>query len=165
MTIELKKAVLERLKRQGKLRRISIDEVKEHCTPESGWIAVQGLVYDITAHVKQHPGWKCGCATSELMAILRCLGKQAPAVLKSNRELFHSDSKWPFEFFYAGTDCTDEFLEIHSAHAIQRLQLFMIGELVGNKGGSGGEIFSEYKELNSTAVDSCISFSKNLCKR
>lgn len=75
MTIELKKVVHERLRRRGKLRRISQDELKEKCTPENGWIAVQGLVYDITPHIKQHPGWKCGCATSELMAILRCLGE------------------------------------------------------------------------------------------
>jgi hypothetical protein len=29
-----------------------------------------------------------------------------------------------------GTDCTEEFLAIHSQHAMQRLQPYMIGELV-----------------------------------
>jgi len=29
-----------------------------------------------------------------------------------------------------GTDCTEEFMEIHSLHAMQKLQPYMIGELV-----------------------------------
>lgn len=31
-------------------------------------------VFDITHHVLTHPGWTSGCATSQLLAILRTLG-------------------------------------------------------------------------------------------
>lgn len=33
-----------------------------------------GQVYDITPHVQAHAGWTSGCATSQLLAILRTLG-------------------------------------------------------------------------------------------
>ena len=71
----LRKVVTDRLRKQGKLRKISEDELAAHNAPESGWIAVDGAVYDITVHVLHHSGWNCGCAVSELMAILRCLGE------------------------------------------------------------------------------------------
>jgi Cytochrome b5-like Heme/Steroid binding domain len=74
MTTSLKDSVRERLRKRGKLRKVTLQDLALHSIPESGWIAVQGLVYDITEHVKRHAGWKCGCAVSELMAILRCLG-------------------------------------------------------------------------------------------
>jgi hypothetical protein len=77
MTISLKEMVRERLKKQGKLRKITLEDLALNSTPDNGWIAVQGIVYDITEHVKRHAGWKCGCAVSELMAILRCLGKKS----------------------------------------------------------------------------------------
>ena len=60
-------------------------------------------VYDITAHVLEHPGWKCGCATSQLLAILRTLG----------------------------TDCSEEVNMVHSQRALLQLQPYMIGILVG----------------------------------
>lgn len=75
MTIDLSAAIRDRLQKAGKLRRITAGELQSHSSPDDGWIAVQGAVYDITAHVQKHPGWKCGCAVSELMAILRTLGE------------------------------------------------------------------------------------------
>jgi hypothetical protein len=75
MTIELREAVRERLRKQGKLRKITLADLALNSTSESAWICVDGLIYSITEHVKRHAGWKCGCAVSELMAILRCLGK------------------------------------------------------------------------------------------
>lgn len=75
MTIVLRERVHERLKKQGKLRKITLEDLALHSTAEKAWISVQGAVYDITEHVKRHAGWKCGCAVSELIAILRCLGK------------------------------------------------------------------------------------------
>ncbi len=65
----------DRLLKAGKLHKISAAELAAHSSPDDGWIAVQGAVYDITIHIQRHPGWKCGCAVSELMAILRTLGE------------------------------------------------------------------------------------------
>lgn len=41
---------------KGNLKCISYDEVKEHNNKDSGWIVVDGYVYDITAHVINHKG-------------------------------------------------------------------------------------------------------------
>jgi nitrate reductase (NAD(P)H) len=84
---------------KGELRSIALEEVKMHCTKESGWIIVDGYVYDITSHVINHAGWTCGCAVSTLGAILRTLG----------------------------TDCTDEVFASHSDFALESIQYFMIG--------------------------------------
>lgn len=59
-------------------------------------------VYDITAHIDNHPGWTGGIST--VLAIMRTLG----------------------------TDCTDEFHEVHPTNGDGRRQLpgFYIGDLV-----------------------------------
>lgn len=38
------------------MRRISIDEVQEHCSEASCWTVVEGNVYDITTYLPSHPG-------------------------------------------------------------------------------------------------------------
>ena len=80
-------------------------EVKLNNHKDSGWIVVDGRVYDITQHVLEHDGWTCGCSTSTLYAILRTLG----------------------------TNCTDEVYEVHSEHALKMIQGYMIGVLVDDK--------------------------------
>lgn len=87
------------LTEKGGLKLISLEELKLHNTKESGWIMVDGYVYDITHHVINHSGWTCGCAVSTLQAILRTLG----------------------------TECTDEVLTSHSDSALEVIQHFMIG--------------------------------------
>lgn len=70
----LSAALMARLVAQGRWQRITMAEVEQHASKDSGWIVVDGLVYDITHHVLSHPGWTCGCAVSTLSAILRTLG-------------------------------------------------------------------------------------------
>merc|ERR1719424_1338624 len=36
-------------------RRISIDELEQHKTDDDLWIAIDGLVYDVTSYFKMHP--------------------------------------------------------------------------------------------------------------
>ena len=90
------------LEKKGKMAIVSSDELRLHNNKDDGWIAVSGYVYNITEHVKNHPGWYCGCASSTLTAILRTLG----------------------------TDCTDEVLSVHSNEALIQLQGYMIGYYV-----------------------------------
>ena len=99
--IELRGKRADILIHKGDLKSFSIEEVAKHNVKESGWIVVDGYVYDITLHVIIHAGWTCGCAVSTLGAILRTLG----------------------------TDCTDEVLTSHSDTALESMQYFLIGTL------------------------------------
>lgn len=85
----------------GRLRRYTLADVARHNTKDDAWVAVDGRVFDITHHVATHPGWTSGCATSQLLAILRTLG----------------------------TDCTEEVLTVHSAKALAKFAPFLIGVL------------------------------------
>ncbi|KEP66015.1 UNVERIFIED_CONTAM: cytochrome b5 family heme/steroid binding domain-containing protein [Hammondia hammondi] len=40
----------------GALRRISLEELSRHCTREDLWVALDGVVYDISSYVSFHPG-------------------------------------------------------------------------------------------------------------
>ena len=102
-TYEVVSGVISKgLGKKGKLIPISSEELRIHNNKDDGWIAVNGYVYNITDHVKNHPGWYCGCASSTLSAILRTLG----------------------------TDCTAEVLSVHSNDALIQLQGYMIGYYV-----------------------------------
>ncbi|KAL4426168.1 hypothetical protein ABPG77_007450 [Micractinium sp. CCAP 211/92] len=90
-----------RLQRSGRLRRYTLAEVARHDRKDDAWVAVDGKVFDITHHVLTHPGWTSGCATSQLLAILRTLG----------------------------TDCTEEVLSVHSAKALAQFAPYLIGVL------------------------------------
>ena len=79
----------------------SLTEVATHKTSDDGWIVIHGSVYNITNFIKHHPGWNRGGQTSTVLAIMRTLG----------------------------TDCSEEFDSIHSAHAQRQLQLYRIGSL------------------------------------
>lgn len=96
---DLREKRIQLLQQKDDMKLISLEEVKQHNTKESGWIIVDGYVYDISQHVINHAGWTCGCAVSTLGAILRTLG----------------------------TDCTDEVLTSHSDTALESIQYFLIG--------------------------------------
>lgn len=49
------------------LRKISMAELKKHNKPEDGWIAIKGLVLDVTKWINIHPGGR--------KAVIRGLGK------------------------------------------------------------------------------------------
>jgi cytochrome b involved in lipid metabolism len=100
----------QRHSRHAKPRRISLSEVAQHSTKESGWIAVNGKVYDTSSFIQTHPGWDCACGISTVIAILRCLG----------------------------TDCTEEFNAIHTAAAHSQLRAYYIGELAAEAAAAAG---------------------------
>jgi cytochrome b involved in lipid metabolism len=103
-------AVEARLSAAGRLRCVTRAELARHAAPDDAWIAVGGRVYDITRHVEEKS--RSGGATSTLLAILRT----------------------------AGTDCTAEFGEIHSARAVAQLQPYMVGVLVEGGEEEGGTV-------------------------
>merc|ERR1711976_610092 len=37
-------------------RTVSLDELKQHSSTDSLWIAINGSVYDVTEFIKEHPG-------------------------------------------------------------------------------------------------------------
>lgn len=85
-----------------------MDEVEKYnesallATPAGrGLIVVDGFIYDISQHALTHKGWTCGCASSTLLAILRTLG----------------------------TDCSEEVIHVHSAHALRQMQPYLVGRL------------------------------------
>ncbi|KAH8067041.1 hypothetical protein JL720_12551 [Aureococcus anophagefferens] len=80
---------------------IPLSEVAKHATRDDGWIVVDGVVYDITNFVRNHPGWSFGGSTSTALAIERVLG----------------------------SDCTDEFAETHDKHQTKMLREYAIGTL------------------------------------
>jgi|UniRef100_A0A7S4GLM8 cytochrome b involved in lipid metabolism len=85
-------------------RKFTLEELATHKTVEDGWICVNNKVYDITNFVKHHPGNDLGGKVSTLLAIKRTLG----------------------------TDCSEEFMEIHQgtvANAWVMLKDYYIGDL------------------------------------
>lgn len=54
-------------------RSISKHELAAHNTRHDAWIAVRGLVYDITPHIVNHPGWRTAGQVSTVMAIMVCI--------------------------------------------------------------------------------------------
>ncbi|KAJ1632083.1 cytochrome b5-like heme/steroid binding domain-containing protein [Pavlovales sp. CCMP2436] len=57
-------------------RRIDAQELSRHTTRDDAWIAVDGVVYNITPHIDNHPGWKEGSVTT-VIAIMAYLGRDA----------------------------------------------------------------------------------------
>lgn len=65
-------------------------------------------VYNITPHINNHPGWECACGISTVLAIMRVLG----------------------------TDCSDEFDEIHTTEGGKKQLLsYCIGRLENKDNG------------------------------
>lgn len=98
-------------------------------------------------------------------------------IVEAYREFFKAQTHYYFHRYFAGTDCTDEVLEIHSHHAMQMMQPYMIGELVREKDEMatvGAVEHEENRKLNSCcpfilSIDKPV-FDKepealNLCKR
>ena len=86
-------------------RSYLLSEVKQHKSWEQGyWISVDGKVYDITGHVIEHPGWESGTQVSTVLSILA----------------------------HSGSDCTEEFNEIHRPYpiAFRQLKAYYIGDLL-----------------------------------
>ncbi|EIE24572.1 cytochrome b5 [Coccomyxa subellipsoidea C-169] len=89
-------------------RSFTLEEVSKHNKKEDAWIVVNGKVYDITAHIMNHPGWECACGISTVLAIMRVLG----------------------------TDCSEEFDEVHTAGGGKKqLPGFCIGSLKKDDNG------------------------------
>ncbi|CAL5222382.1 g4738 [Coccomyxa viridis] len=77
------------------------EEVQKHTKREDAWIILHGKVYNITPHIINHPGWTCGCGTSTVIAIMNSLG----------------------------TDCSEEFEEVHSPATKAQMTYYCIGTL------------------------------------
>lgn len=88
------------------LRRLNqewdLKDVRNHRYKDDGWIVVNGKVYDITEHVLTHPGWE-GAGISTVLSILAHLG----------------------------TDCSEEFEQIHRPFPIawKQLAAYYIGDV------------------------------------
>ena len=79
----------------------TLADVRKHSTKDDGWIVVDGIVYDITNFAKNHPGWTAGGMTSTALAIEHALG----------------------------TECSEEFHELHTPGQLRTLQAYAIGHL------------------------------------
>lgn len=97
----------------------SLEEVRKHWRKDDAWIVVNDRVYDMTHHVQQHEGWHQGGKQSTLITILSAMG----------------------------TDCTDDFLEVHSAKAMMMLRAFQIGVLDKPNTGCKRVTFRTFEEL------------------
>mmetsp|Transcript_37886 Transcript_37886/g.70662 ORF Transcript_37886/g.70662 Transcript_37886/m.70662 type:complete len:205 (+) Transcript_37886:41-655(+) len=87
----------------------TMEDVAAHNAKEDAWVVVGGCVYDITVFIRTHPGWTVAGQTSTILAITRTMG----------------------------TDCTEEWEEIHSKTAKAQLPQYFIGRLKVE--GSGPE--------------------------
>jgi len=79
--------------------RYPLSEVAKHNQLKDAWIVVHNRVYDITTFAVTHPGFNNAGQVSTALAIHRTLG----------------------------TDCTQEYTEIHSPRAWRELADFQIG--------------------------------------
>jgi predicted heme/steroid binding protein len=53
-------------------RSVSLEELAKHCSSDDAWMAVQGIVYDVTNYISVHPGGK--------VQLLRGAGKDSTAL-------------------------------------------------------------------------------------
>lgn len=68
----------------GGAQQYTLDEIAEHSTKESCWIAIEGKVYDVTSFIPTHPGGE---------AILQGCGKDATAMFNRRPEVNTSHSQ------------------------------------------------------------------------
>lgn len=40
----------------AEMRKISLAELAEHTKPESAWLSLNGIVYDVSVYLHYHPG-------------------------------------------------------------------------------------------------------------
>lgn len=90
-------------RKSPKVPQFTMEEVKKHKTKDDAWIVVHGKVYDITDHILNHPGWH-NAAITTVLSILA----------------------------HIGSDCTEEFVDIHRSYPIawNQLKAFYIGEFL-----------------------------------
>ena len=92
---------MRELRRLG--RTWTLEEVSWHKARGDCWIAVDGKVYDITEHVRNHPGWTDAHSITTVLSILA----------------------------HGGTDCSEEFRDIHRPWPVawKQLAAYYIGDL------------------------------------
>mmetsp|Transcript_10169 Transcript_10169/g.22911 ORF Transcript_10169/g.22911 Transcript_10169/m.22911 type:complete len:227 (+) Transcript_10169:55-735(+) len=105
----------------------TMDDVAKHNTENDGWVVIDGKVYDITNFIKHHPGNWCGCQISTIIAIKRSLG----------------------------TDCTEEFHEIHTRAAKSLVPQYFIGNLAGRPKPTSKALSLHRSEMASDRL--CVS--------
>ncbi|KAG2496930.1 hypothetical protein HYH03_004936 [Edaphochlamys debaryana] len=93
-------------------RTWTLEEVRQHRRKDDAWIAVDGRVYDITEHLLHHPGWKDAGSITTPLSILA----------------------------HAGTECSEEFREIHRPYPVawRQLAAFYIGDLAPEESLAAG---------------------------
>lgn len=57
------------------MRPVSASELALHCTMDSAWLSLNGVVYDVTLYINYHPGGLelmkgCGKECSQLFSIV-----------------------------------------------------------------------------------------------
>ena len=114
--------------RPRRTQAYSLEEVAQHAHKDDCWIVVNDLVFDMTPHVANHDGWHASGKISTLLAILSAMG----------------------------TDCTDDFVEVHDARGMRELAAYQIGVLDRpNKSEERRVRFKTWEELKlSGAVSS-----------
>jgi len=85
--------------------RYTMSEVAKHNQLKDAWVVVHDRVYDITTFAVTHPGFNNAGQVSTALAIHRVLG----------------------------TDCTQEYTDIHSPRAWRELSDFQIGVCVSEE--------------------------------
>ena len=69
--------------RDGGLRRITRDEVRQHNTEHDGWTILHGKVYNIAPYLHYHPGG--------LKILKQCLGRDATALFEKYHRWVNAD--------------------------------------------------------------------------
>ena len=119
--------------RPRRAQAYTLEEVARHAHKDDCWIVVNDTVYDMTPHVANHEGWQASGKVSTLLAILSAMG----------------------------TDCTDDFVEVHDARGMRELAAYQIGVLDRpNKSEDRRVRFKTWEELQlsgavSSRCDSC----------
>ncbi|KAJ8604474.1 hypothetical protein CTAYLR_000957 [Chrysophaeum taylorii] len=101
----------------GRYYRLS--EVAKHRSRDDAWIVVDERVYDITRFVANHPGWSQAGQTSTILAIMRNIG----------------------------TDCSEEFHQVHTESAKALLPQYFVGYLASRS------------QLPGDVLDAILSFA------
>mmetsp|Transcript_45253 Transcript_45253/g.96678 ORF Transcript_45253/g.96678 Transcript_45253/m.96678 type:complete len:128 (-) Transcript_45253:175-558(-) len=100
-------------------RAISVEELKEHSTGKDCWIAVHGLVYDVTEFLSRHPGGG--------EVIVELAGQDSTEAFE---DIAHSD---------ASREEADEFIVgwLEGHEDMKEAMTKRIAEVSASEGGSG----------------------------
>ncbi|KAI7902830.1 cytochrome b5-like heme/steroid binding domain-containing protein [Cokeromyces recurvatus] len=67
----------------AQLNKYTLEDLREHRTPEDAWTAIQGKVYNITPYLKFHPG-----GVKDLM---RCAGRDGTKLFMATHSWVNTD--------------------------------------------------------------------------